>query len=46
MLIWALWLALSLLKWLKWGWESFSKGGLWKKLPLPGKKQSSITQSK
>ena len=31
MLVWALWLALSLLKWLRWGWHSFNQGGLWKK---------------
>ncbi len=31
MLIWSLWLALSLLNWLKWGWGNFSREGLWKK---------------
>ncbi|HEX7672207.1 MAG TPA: hypothetical protein VF395_21575, partial [Polyangiaceae bacterium] len=31
MLAWALWLAVSLLRWLRWGWESFSAGGLWQK---------------
>ena len=35
MLLWALWLALSLLKWLRWGWHSFGEGGLWK---MPEKK--------
>ena len=30
MLAWALWLAVSLLRWLRWGWLSFSTGGLWK----------------
>jgi hypothetical protein len=30
MLAWSLWMALSLLKWLKWGWQAFSSGGLWK----------------
>ncbi|MCO4768672.1 MAG: hypothetical protein KDA24_01485 [Deltaproteobacteria bacterium] len=29
MLLWALWLASRLLKWLRWGWEQFSVGGLW-----------------
>jgi hypothetical protein len=28
-LLWALWLASSLLGWLKWGWQCFGKGGLW-----------------
>ena len=31
MLIWSLWLAISLLDWLKWGWQCFSNDGLWKK---------------
>jgi hypothetical protein len=33
MLAWALWLAISLLHWLRWGWLSFSDGGLWKRAP-------------
>ncbi|MGE5788893.1 MAG: hypothetical protein ACM3ZE_30165, partial [Myxococcales bacterium] len=32
-LLWALWLASNLLRWLKWGWSEFSKGGLWAKSP-------------
>jgi hypothetical protein len=31
MLIWALWLANSLLNWLRWGWSQYSEGGLWRK---------------
>jgi hypothetical protein len=31
-LVWALWLAFALLKWLKWGWECFSTTALWKPL--------------
>ena len=31
MLIWSLWLAISLLNWLKWGWTCFSCHGLWNK---------------
>lgn len=31
MLLWSLWLAFSLLDWLKWGWQCFSSQGLWKK---------------
>ncbi len=31
MLLWSLWLAVSLLDWLKWGWQCFSMGGIWKK---------------
>jgi hypothetical protein len=35
MLAWALWLANSLLNWLRWGWGCFSAGGLWRKSPRP-----------
>ena len=30
MLAWALWLAVALIRWLRWGWSNFSKGGLFK----------------
>jgi hypothetical protein len=30
MLLWALWLAHSLIEWLRWGWTQYSRGGLWK----------------
>ena len=30
MLLWALWLAYSLLKWLRWGWEAYTTGGYWR----------------
>ena len=33
MLAWALWTALSVLKWLKWGWGAFIVGGGWKSSP-------------
>jgi hypothetical protein len=33
MLGWALWIALAVLKWLRWGWTSFTSGGGWKKSP-------------
>jgi hypothetical protein len=38
MLLWSLWLALYLLKWLRWGWQCYTSGGIWKKLP-PRKKK-------
>ncbi|MCD6184674.1 MAG: hypothetical protein J7K84_02610, partial [Deltaproteobacteria bacterium] len=38
MLIWSLWLAFSLLKWLRWGWDCFSEGGIWKKTAFRRKK--------
>lgn len=31
MLAWALWLAYSLIKWLKWGWECFHAGDAWRR---------------
>ena len=37
MLLWALWLAMALLRWLRWGWDCFSDGSIWKKAP-PRKK--------
>jgi hypothetical protein len=33
MLAWALWLALALIRWLRQGWESFSRGDLWRRKP-------------
>jgi len=30
MLAWALWLATALVRWLKWGWSCWSKGGYWR----------------
>jgi hypothetical protein len=37
MLAWALWLAVSLLNWLKWGWGCFSNNGLWNKAAVKEK---------
>jgi hypothetical protein len=34
MLAWALWLAISLLAWLRWGWAQFTAGGVWRKAPV------------
>jgi hypothetical protein len=33
MLAWALWSALALLGWLRWGWDAFTTGGGWRKGP-------------
>ncbi len=35
MLLWALWLAASLLRWLRWGWSAFRNGGGWRSDALP-----------
>ncbi len=45
MLLWSLWLALSLLNWLQWGWQCFSAQGLWKKPPLKPKKPLVVKDS-
>jgi len=34
MLAWALWLAVSLVGWLRWGWNCFSEGGFWQKIHI------------
>jgi hypothetical protein len=32
MLAWALWLAFALLRWLRWGWECWSRDGVWRRI--------------
>ncbi len=45
MLAWALWLAQALLRWMRWGWQCFSNGELWRPLreerPRMGKADAS-----
>jgi len=33
MLLWALWLAASLLRWLRWAWQQFAAGGCFRRFP-------------
>ena len=33
MLAWSLWLAYAVLRWLRWAWQCFSAGGLWRAWP-------------
>lgn len=40
MLLWALWLAFSLLAWVKWGWNCFSDQTIWKRVHALTKKNS------
>ncbi len=40
MLAWSTWLVFALLRWLRWGWESFSRGGLWKTKGKPVPEQA------
>lgn len=35
MLLWALWLSASMLRWVKWAWACFSEGGYWRDNPQP-----------
>jgi len=35
MLVWALWLAAALIRWLSWGWKNFSSGGTFRTAPAP-----------
>jgi hypothetical protein len=35
MLLWALWVALAMLTWLRWGWSAFTTEGAWRALPRP-----------
>jgi hypothetical protein len=45
MLLWALWLAYSLiLRWLPWAWGCFSDGGIFKKMNILKKKNSDNIQ--
>jgi len=41
LLCWSLWLVRSLMRWVPWGWESFTSGGIWRspepRPPSPGK---------
>ncbi len=43
MLCWSLWLAFSLLTWLKWGWRCFCKDGVWKKVDIRWRKTDRFT---
>ena len=40
MLAWALWLALALLRWLRFGWKAFTTDGVWHKPPAPPPKEA------
>ncbi len=38
MLLWALWLASSLVRWAAWAWRAFNEGGAWRPVSLPRRK--------
>lgn len=41
MLLWALWLALALIQWLRWGWNQYAHNGLWQHVQWPSWPQRS-----
>ncbi len=43
MLLWSIWLSMSLIRWLKWGWSNYSSDGLWRTLPKTAKKDQPET---
>ncbi|MEE9302889.1 MAG: hypothetical protein V3U84_03795 [Thiotrichaceae bacterium] len=45
MLLWALWLAFSLISWLRDGWHNFTVGGLWRSAPEETKKEAKKQKS-
>ena len=44
MLLWALWLASSLVRWVVWMWRAFREGGVWRPLRLLRRKEPSSTE--
>lgn len=46
MLAWSLWLAVSLLDWLKWGWNCFASQGLWITIEKPVKAKQTPESAK
>jgi len=46
MLLWALWLAFSLLKWLTWAWQCFSSNGVWRERKKKKAKETKPADSK
>lgn len=46
MLAWALWLAFSLLRWLKWGWQQYSINGLWRNVSVKTETATEQTEVK
>ena len=43
--LWALWLALSLLKWLRWAWQCYGKGGLWHPVSFRRRKREKMSEN-
>ena len=46
MLAWALWLAVALIRWLRWAWTQFSEGGCWRRSPRKPKTPPPIPAAK
>ena len=46
MLLWALWLAMSLLGWIRWGWSCFTDTAVWRKTPKKPVKKKVLRKQK
>lgn len=44
MLAWAVWLASRLLTWLRWGWDSFGRQGIWRAAPARAFKRETVAE--
>jgi hypothetical protein len=45
MLLWAIWISFSVIKWLKWAWGIFSSGAMWAKIDYQAKKRGNHSGS-
>lgn len=47
MLLWSLWLAHAIYRWLLWGWQAYARGGLWRDFPAPvrAKPAAAVTET-
>ena len=46
MLLWALWLAFSVIHWARWAWSCFNRQGYWRSIKLQLKGNSKILESR
>jgi hypothetical protein len=45
MLLWSVWLSMSLFRWLKWGWGHYIEHGIWKASPKTAKASKQKTDN-
>jgi len=46
MLLWSIWIAFSLIKWLKWAWSVYSQGDMWSRRKKKAIKHKSVDEEK